>query len=64
MTGMFLVDPRLHTFLRALAAFVVAPYLMLIGHQHNLPGVLWIGIITFLVDAALFFKSIQLLPLS
>lgn len=52
-------DLRIHTFLRGLAAFVVAPILTLKGMRQNDSILIIIGVGTFIIDLVTFMRSFR-----
>ena len=61
MSDFFVLDNvRHHTILRALAAFVVGPYMVYVGLQTGYQVLTVFGLLTILVDTYTFYKSTQL----
>ena len=59
MSDLFVVKPGIHTFFRFVAAFIIAPLLILKGWQYQDWILLIIGIVTLLVDLFTFCMSIK-----
>lgn len=57
MSDLMVVHPCQHTILRALAAFVVAPFLIYAGIKYDDKILLIIGILTFIIDSYTYSKS-------
>jgi hypothetical protein len=56
---LFVGNPYMHTFFRFVAAFLIAPVLILKGIQLN-DKIIWaIGLITLCTDAFTFFLSVK-----
>ena len=58
-SDLFVVQPKVHTFFRFVAAFIIAPLLIWKGIQYQDWLLLVIGIITLLVDLVTFSMSIK-----
>lgn len=58
-SDLFVIEPRIHTFFRFTAAFIIAPILIWKGYTLKDNIILLIGVITLLVDAYTFYMSIN-----
>ena len=58
-SDLFVLSPRQHTFLRALAAFVIGPYLLYEGIRLKHAGLQVLGTGTILVDGYTFYLSVN-----
>ena len=56
---LFVIDPKIHIFLRFVAAFIVAPILIWKGYTYKDNLILLNGIWTFIVDSFTFYKSYE-----
>lgn len=56
-----LKNPQFHIFLRALAALVIGPVLLVYGDRHKLIGLTILGAGTMLVDGYTLLKSLHAL---
>lgn len=58
MSDIFVIKPFIHTIFRALAAFIVAPILIYKGYVSHDFLILFIGIMTLIIDTSTFVISI------
>ena len=60
MSDIFVVNKYLHTILRFIAAFIIAPILMYKGYIYQDLIIFSIGFLTLIVDSWTFYKSLIL----